>query len=73
MKGAVAPEDQKYQKTRLDPGSVADWHIRLVESLPEKLRDSLPTIAELEAELTRSGGKSTKRAGGKSRERRPVS
>lgn len=43
------------------PIGVAEWQTRLVESLPKKLRGSLPTVAELERELTASkisgGGK----------------
>lgn len=34
------------------PIGVAEWQTRLVESLPKKLRGSLPTIAELEKELS---------------------
>ena len=33
------------------PISVAEWETQLTKSLPDNLRDSLPTIAELEAEL----------------------
>ena len=33
------------------PIGVAEWQTRLVESLPEELKGSLPTIEELEAEL----------------------
>ena len=33
------------------PMGVADWRTRLVDTLPEELRGSLPTIEELEAEL----------------------
>jgi predicted nuclease of restriction endonuclease-like (RecB) superfamily len=33
------------------PIGVAEWQTRLVQSLPEHLQGSLPTIAELEAEL----------------------
>lgn len=33
------------------PIGVAEWQTRLVKSLPKQLRGSLPTIAELEAEL----------------------
>jgi len=36
------------------PIGVAGWQTRLVESLPRKLRGSLPTIAELEQELGKS-------------------
>ncbi len=32
---------------------VAGWETKLVESLPKNLRGSLPTIEELEAELSR--------------------
>jgi len=42
------------------PIGVADWHVRLVESLPKRLRGSLPTIEELEAELTRSASEVAK-------------
>jgi predicted nuclease of restriction endonuclease-like (RecB) superfamily len=34
------------------PIGVAEWRTRLVESLPKKLQASLPTVAELEAELS---------------------
>lgn len=34
------------------PIGVAEWQTRLVESLPKKLRGSLPTVAELEKELS---------------------
>ena len=33
------------------PIGIADWQARLTESLPNDLRGSLPTPAELEAEL----------------------
>ena len=33
------------------PIGVAEWRTRLVASLPKKLRSSLPTVAEIEAEL----------------------
>ena len=33
------------------PMGVADWETRLVDSLPQELRGSLPTIEEIEAEL----------------------
>jgi hypothetical protein len=33
------------------PIGIAEWQTRLVRSLPEELRGSLPTIAELEEEL----------------------
>ena len=35
------------------PIGVAGWETKLVESLPKNLRGSLPTIEELEAELSR--------------------
>jgi hypothetical protein len=38
------------------PIGVAEWQTRLVQSLPEHLQGSLPTIAELEAELSRRTG-----------------
>ncbi len=34
------------------PIGVADWETQLVETLPEDLRSSLPTVEQLEAELT---------------------
>lgn len=34
------------------PIGVAEWETRMVEQLPERLRGSLPTVEELEAELT---------------------
>lgn len=34
------------------PMSVAEWETQLTQSLPENLRDSLPTIEEIEAELS---------------------
>jgi len=34
------------------PIGVANWEIRLTESLPEDLKGTLPSVAELEAELT---------------------
>ena len=43
------------------PIGVAEWQTRLVESLPKKLRGSLPTIKELEREL----GESKASGGGK--------
>ncbi len=33
------------------PIGVAEWRTRLVASLPKNLRSSLPTVAEIEAEL----------------------
>jgi len=38
------------------PIGVARWETRLVESLPEELQGSLPTVEELEAELSREPG-----------------
>lgn len=43
------------------PIGVAAWQTRLVESLPKKLRGSLPTIEELERELNRGRVAGTKR------------
>ena len=34
------------------PVGVADWETRLVESLPDELKGSLPTVEEIEAELS---------------------
>ena len=34
------------------PIGVAEWRTRLVESLPRELQSSLPTVAQIEAELT---------------------
>jgi predicted nuclease of restriction endonuclease-like (RecB) superfamily len=36
------------------PIGVAEWQTRLVQSLPENLQGSLPTVAELEAELRKA-------------------
>jgi predicted nuclease of restriction endonuclease-like (RecB) superfamily len=36
------------------PIGVAQWQTKLVESLPKKLKGSLPTIAEIEAELSKA-------------------
>ena len=33
------------------PIGVADWETRLLQSLPDELRASLPTVEEIEAEL----------------------
>jgi hypothetical protein len=35
------------------PIGVAEWQTRLVESLPKKLRGSLPSIADIERELNK--------------------
>ena len=42
------------------PGSAwcREWTSRLVESLPQELRGTLPTIEEIEAELRDAGGES---------------
>ena len=37
------------------PMGVADWETRLVESLPDELKGSLPTIEEIEQELNATG------------------
>lgn len=44
------------------PIGVAAWQTRLVESLPKKLRGSLPTIEQLERELNRGRAAKTKKA-----------
>jgi predicted nuclease of restriction endonuclease-like (RecB) superfamily len=43
------------------PIGIAEWQTRLVKSLPKQLRGSLPSIAELEAELGRRPTKKHKR------------
>jgi predicted nuclease of restriction endonuclease-like (RecB) superfamily len=43
------------------PIGVAEWQTRLVESLPKKLRGSLPTIEDIERELNEPGAKRRKR------------
>lgn len=37
------------------PMGVAEWETRLVESLPDELKGSLPSVAEIEEELNGSG------------------
>lgn len=37
-----------------NPIGVAEWETKLVDALPSELRDSLPTIEEIEAELTKN-------------------
>jgi predicted nuclease of restriction endonuclease-like (RecB) superfamily len=39
------------------PIGVADWKTDIVEKLPEELKGTLPSVAEIEAELERGGGK----------------
>ena len=34
------------------PVGVADWETHLVDSLPDELKGSLPTVEEIEAELS---------------------
>jgi len=41
------------------PIGVAEWTTRLVESLPKKLQSSLPTIAQIEAELASAPARET--------------
>lgn len=36
------------------PIGVAEWEARIVDSLPDELRGSLPTVEELERELSPS-------------------
>jgi len=38
------------------PIGVAEWETRIVKKLPEEFKGSLPTVEEIEAELTREGG-----------------
>src|SRR5439155_16261231 len=42
------------------PIGVAEWETKIVESLPETLKGSLPTVQEIEAELARNDRKPTK-------------
>jgi hypothetical protein len=49
----VVAEHALREMTR--PIGVAEWQTRLVQSLPESLQGSLPTIAELEAEFAHKG------------------
>ena len=44
------------------PIGVAEWRTRLVESLPKQLQGSLPTVAEIEAELGRKPSPKKRRA-----------
>ncbi|RQW80278.1 MAG: hypothetical protein EHM14_05520 [Methanothrix sp.] len=39
------------------PISLASWETQLMKNLPEELQDSLPSVAGIEAELTRVEGK----------------
>lgn len=39
------------------PIGVAQWQMKLVESLPKNLKGSLPTVAEIEAELDNARNK----------------
>jgi hypothetical protein len=39
------------------PIGVAQWQTKLVESLPKNLKGSLPTVAEIEAELDNASAK----------------
>ena len=34
---------------------VAEWETRIVKTLPDEFKGSLPTVEEIEAELTRKG------------------
>jgi predicted nuclease of restriction endonuclease-like (RecB) superfamily len=45
------------QRGMSKPIGVANWETRLVETLPEELRGSLPTVEEIEAELAEEEGK----------------
>jgi predicted nuclease of restriction endonuclease-like (RecB) superfamily len=50
------------------PIGVAEWQAKLFESLPKELKDKLPTVKEIEAELASSNEKTTaKRLGGRTR------
>lgn len=45
------------------PISVAEWETQLTQALPEELRGSLPTIEEIEAELSTDLNKLTRGSG----------
>jgi len=34
---------------------VADWETRIVKTLPEEFKGSVPTVEEIEVQLTRQG------------------
>lgn len=48
------------------PIGVAEWETKLVEELPKKLHGSLPTVEEIEAELTEGLRRTSRRHGGRS-------
>jgi hypothetical protein len=37
------------------PIGIAEWETKIVKKLPAELKGSLPTVEEIEAELTRKG------------------
>jgi hypothetical protein len=39
------------------PIGVAEWETRIVEALPDELKGTLPTVEEIEAELSEVSGK----------------
>ncbi|HNY35499.1 MAG TPA: PDDEXK nuclease domain-containing protein, partial [Methanothrix soehngenii] len=45
------------------PIGVASWETRLVKTLPEELKASLPSVAEIEAEMEREEGKNPDKIG----------
>ncbi len=38
-----------------DRTGVAEWETKIVKKLPDEFKGSLPTVEEIEAELTRKG------------------
>jgi len=44
------------------PMGVAEWQAKLVESLPKELKTKLPTVKEIEMELTDTNRKATNRS-----------
>jgi len=38
------------------PIGVAEWETKIVETLPENLKGRLPSVEEIEAELSRENG-----------------
>jgi hypothetical protein len=48
---AAWPDRQYALRDVQKPIGVAEWETRLMETLPEELQGSLPTVEQLEAEL----------------------
>jgi predicted nuclease of restriction endonuclease-like (RecB) superfamily len=47
----AAAREREFELGLIEHVGVAEWRTRLVESLPKKLQSSLPTVAQIEAEL----------------------